>query len=107
MNTHAVKRLAESCADGGATLLHLSTNYIFGGEGDRAYSERDTPRPRSVYAISKLAGEHAAIAYYPDALVVRSSGLYGRQGSLSKGGNFVQRMWHEYVSRVRSGRRPR
>ncbi len=74
MNTRAVKRLAASCADGKATLVHLSTNYILGGEGDRAYSERDTPRPRSVYVISRLAGEHAATAY------------------LSKGGNFVQRM---------------
>src|SRR5207244_3970080 len=45
----------------------------------------------------KLAGEHAALAYAPGALVVRSSGLYGLRGSESKGGNFVVRM----VSRAR------
>ena len=50
------------------------------------------PNPRSIYAISKLAGEHAALAYAPDALVVRTAGLYGLHGSVSKGGNFVTRM---------------
>jgi dTDP-4-dehydrorhamnose reductase len=45
-----------------------------------------------VYALTKLAGEYAALAYAPGALVVRSAGLYGLHGSRSKGGNFVQRM---------------
>jgi len=48
--------------------------------------------PRSVYAITKLAGEHAALAYGSRSLVVRAAGLYGVHGSVSKGGNFVQRM---------------
>jgi dTDP-4-dehydrorhamnose reductase len=92
VNARAVKRLAQRCADTGARLVHLSTNYVFPGDRDRPYSEADRPNPRSIYAISKLAGEHAALAYYPRALVVRGSGLYGRHGSASKGGNFVQRM---------------
>ena len=50
------------------------------------------PTPRSIYAITKLAGEHAALAYGAGALVVRAAGLYGLHGSASKGGNFVQRM---------------
>ena len=50
------------------------------------------PSPRSIYALSKLAGEYAALAYAPDALVVRTAGLYGLHGSASKGGNFVTRM---------------
>jgi dTDP-4-dehydrorhamnose reductase len=92
VNARAVKRLAEHCADAGTDLVHLSTNYVFGGDRDAPYSEVDQPSPRSIYAISKLAGEHAALAYCPRALVVRSSGLYGRHGSASKGGNFAQRM---------------
>lgn len=92
VNARAVKRLAERCAEGGARLVHLSTNYVFAGDRDEPYSEDDRPSPRSVYAISKLAGEHAALAYCPDALVVRGAGLYGRHGNVSKGGNFVQRM---------------
>lgn len=92
VNARAVKRLAERCADSGARLVHLSTNYVFAGDREKPYSEVDLPSPRSVYAISKLAGEHAALAYCREALVVRGSGLYGRHGSASKGGNFVQRM---------------
>jgi dTDP-4-dehydrorhamnose reductase len=92
VNASAVKRLAELCADAGATLVHLSTNYVFAGDREAPYGETDLPSARSIYAISKLAGEHAALAYCPDALVVRSSGLYGLHGSASKGGNFVQRM---------------
>ena len=92
VNARAVKRLAELCAEGGARLVHMSTNYVFRGDREDPYSEEDRPSPRSVYAISKLAGEHAALAYCRDALVVRSSGLYGLHGSASKGGNFVQRM---------------
>jgi dTDP-4-dehydrorhamnose reductase len=94
VNARAVKRLAERCADAGAGLVHLSTNYVFSGDREEPYSEADRPSPRSVYAISKLAGEHAALAYCAGALVVRGSGLYGRHGSASKGGNFVQRMIH-------------
>ena len=92
VNARAVKRLAQLSADAGARLVHLSTNYVFGGDRRAPYSEVDQPSPGSIYAISKLAGEHAALAYCPGALVVRSSGLYGRHGSVSKGGNFVQRM---------------
>ncbi len=91
-NVHAVRRLAERCAEAGARLVHVSTNYVFDGTAADPYVESDLPAPRSVYAITKLAGEHAALAYAPDALVVRSAGLYGFHGSASKGGNFVQRM---------------
>jgi dTDP-4-dehydrorhamnose reductase len=92
VNARAVKRLAQRCAAARAGLVHLSTNYVFAGDQEVPYVEGDLPSPRSIYAISKLAGEHAALAYCPRALVVRASGLYGRHGSASKGGNFVQRM---------------
>jgi dTDP-4-dehydrorhamnose reductase len=92
VNARAVKRLAARCGDQGARFVHLSTNYVFDGTADQPYGEADVPSPRSIYAISKLAGEHAALAYAPDALVVRTAGLYGLHGSASKGGNFVTRM---------------
>jgi dTDP-4-dehydrorhamnose reductase len=92
VNVRAVKRLAERCSSAGAKLVHLSTNYVFDGTARLAYAEDATPAPRSIYAISKLAGEHAALAYAQDALVVRTAGLYGLHGSASKGGNFVVRM---------------
>lgn len=92
VNARAVKRLAERCEAVGARLVHLSTNYVFDGTREEPYAEHDLPGPRSVYAISKLAGEHAALSYCGRALVVRTAGLYGRHGSASKGGNFVTRM---------------
>lgn len=92
VNARAVKRLAERCAENGARFVHVSTNYVFDGVREAPYAEDDVPNPRSIYAISKLAGEQCALAYAPGALVVRTAGLYGRFGSASKGGNFVVRM---------------
>ncbi len=92
VNARAVKRLAQRCEAVDAKLVHFSTNYVFDGTGEDPYDEDDRPAPRSVYAISKLAGEQSALAYAPGALVIRSAGLYGLQGSASKGGNFVTRM---------------
>jgi dTDP-4-dehydrorhamnose reductase len=92
VNARAVKRLADRCAAASAKLVHVSTNYVFDGRAAAPYDETAAPNPRSVYAISKLAGEHAARAYAPGALVVRTAGLYGLHGSASKGGNFVTRM---------------
>ena len=92
VNARAVKRLAERCAEHRAKLVHVSTNYVFDGRGEAPWTEEDLPHPRSVYGASKLAGEHAALAYAPGALVVRTGGLYGEHGSASKGGNFVVRM---------------
>ncbi|MDQ3936329.1 MAG: dTDP-4-dehydrorhamnose reductase [Actinomycetota bacterium] len=92
VNARAVKRLAQRSAEAGAKLVHLSTNYVFDGRAPEPYREDDLPNPRSIYAISKLAGEFCALSYAPDALVVRGAGLYGLHGSASKGGNFVTRM---------------
>jgi dTDP-4-dehydrorhamnose reductase len=92
VNARAVKRLAERCEEAGAALVHLSTNYVFDGTREEPYAEHDLPNPRSVYAISKLAGEYAALSYSSRALVARTAGLYGLHGSASKGGNFVTRM---------------
>jgi dTDP-4-dehydrorhamnose reductase len=92
VNARAVKRLGQRCEQDGATLVHVSTNYVFDGRRPEPYVEDDRPNPRSIYALSKLAGEYAALAYCSNAIVVRSAGLYGHHGSASKGGNFVQRM---------------
>ena len=88
VNVRAVRDLAGR----GAKLVHLSTNYVFDGRREEPYGEDDLPNPRSIYALTKLAGEYAAMAYGDGALVVRGAGLYGMHGSASKGGNFVQRM---------------
>ncbi len=92
VNARAVKRLAEQCAPSNAKLVHLSTNYVFRGDRPEPYGERDLPSPQSVYAMSKLAGEHAALTYAPGALVVRTAGLYGAPARGSTRRNFVERI---------------
>jgi dTDP-4-dehydrorhamnose reductase len=103
VNAVAVKRLAERCTEAGAKLVHFSTNYVFDGRREEPYEEHDLPAPRSVYAISKLTGEYSALGYGDGALVVRSSGLYGLQGSGQKGGSFVTRV----LAQARAGERIR
>jgi dTDP-4-dehydrorhamnose reductase len=87
-NVRAVRDIARR----GARLVHVSTNYVFDGARPEPYGEEDLPNPRSIYALTKLAGEYAALAYGEGAIVARTAGLYGLHGSASKGGNFVQRM---------------
>jgi dTDP-4-dehydrorhamnose reductase len=103
VNATAVRLLAARCAESGAKLVHLSTNYVFAGDREEPYAEDDLPSARSAYAISKVAGEYAALAYAPAAMVVRTAGLYGLCGSSSSGANFVARM----LSRGRAGERIR
>src|SRR4051794_16039047 len=88
VNVRAVRELALRAPK----LVHLSTNYVFDGRREERYGEHELPMPRSIYALTKLSGEYAALGYGDGALVVRGSGLYGEHGSASKGGNFVQRM---------------
>lgn len=90
VNCIAVRRLAEHCAMRSARLVTFSTDYVFCGDKREPYREDDLPAPVQVYGITKLAGEHAALAVEPEAVtVIRTCGLYGRAGSKSKGGNFV------------------
>jgi len=77
VNALAVRYVREACQQVGAHLVHISTDYVFDGESPRPYNEWDTPNPRSVYGISKLAGEREA---GPDATVVRTSWVCGEHG---------------------------
>src|SRR5207249_7551133 len=82
------------CSDLDATLVHFSTDYVFGLDETRGtpYSENAAPGPLSVYGLSKLAGEYLVRALCPRHFVVRTCGLYGVWGSGGKGGNFVETM---------------
>lgn len=85
--------LARSCRRSGALLVHFSTDYVFGGPAADVRREDDAPRPESVYAVSKLAGEELVRGATALHLILRTSGLYGLHGSGGKGGNFVETMF--------------
>lgn len=90
INCVAVRDLAAACAARGARFVTFSSDYVFGGPRSEPWREDDKPAPLQVYGISRLAGEHAALATAPgNAVVIRTCGLYGRSGARSKGGNFV------------------
>ncbi len=94
VNTYGVRNLAQACRAYGAALLHMSSDYVFGGDKTRAtpYIETDPPAPINVYGIAKLAGENF-IRYLLDRhYILRVTGLYGVAGSSGKGGNFVELM---------------
>jgi dTDP-4-dehydrorhamnose reductase len=94
VNALAVRDLARTCRAIGSVLVHFSTDFVFDGEKRSPYLEEDRPGPLSVYAASKLAGEHFIRAYTERAFVIRTCGLFGRAGCLEKGRNFVETMLH-------------
>ena len=73
--------IRDRCRRSGSHLVQLSTDYVFDGTLDRPYHEWDATNPRSVYGISKLAGEREALALGNSATVVRTSWVCGAHGS--------------------------
>ena len=70
--------LARICRRNGWPLLHYSTDYVFGEEGqERPYQEQDRPAPMNFYGLSKLMGEQAVLGLHPDALAFRVAHLFG------------------------------
>lgn len=92
VNAVAARELALAAREIGAVLLHFSSDYVFDGEKGRPYVEADCPAPRSVFGISKLAGEQLIRSTLSQHFIIRTSGLYGLAGSRVKGGNFVETM---------------
>ncbi len=93
VNALGARNAAVAAQELGAKLVHISTDYVFGGEGEPRtilYTEFDTPIPLSIYGKSKLAGENLVRHLCRKHFIVRSSGLFGVAGASGKGGNFVE-----------------
>lgn len=90
INAAAVANLARECQRIGATLVQISTDYVFGADASRTipYREDDPPGPQGVYAQTKLEGERAA-DQCDRRFVVRTCGLYGVS---PRRNNFVETM---------------
>jgi dTDP-4-dehydrorhamnose reductase len=93
VNALGARNVAVAAQELGVKLIHISTDYVFGGESTLhhvPYTEFDTPMPASVYGRSKLAGEDMVRHHCHQHFIVRSSGLFGVAGSSGKGGNFIE-----------------
>ncbi len=76
-NATAPGLLAEFCCAAGIRLVHVSTDYVFAGDGDRPYREDDPTEPRSSYGRTKLEGEQRVRDASDEFLVVRTSWVFG------------------------------
>jgi len=79
VNVDGAAHVAEAARRTGARLIHLSTDFVFDGRLSRPYREDDPALPITVYGQSKLDGERAVADAHPDALIVRTSLIYGGQ----------------------------
>ena len=87
LNHLAPANLARVAAKHGASLIHVSTDYVFNGQHYIPYKEDDDTCPNSVYGTTKLAGEQAIQALCADAVIIRTAWLYSTFGN-----NFVKTM---------------
>jgi dTDP-4-dehydrorhamnose reductase len=87
--------LALACRKNGASLITISTDYVFDGRKDGFYTQRDQPNPESVYGMSKLEGEQRAQRAWARSVVVRSGYIFGEGGR-----NFLS----TFVDTARAGR---
>lgn len=88
INAQAVENLASAAARHGVRMIHVSTDYVFDGEGNRPYREEDAPHPVSAYGRTKLAGEQALQRLLPEqSVILRTAWLYSPHGK-----NFVKTM---------------
>ena len=87
VNALGAQNLALACQSGDIPLLHVSTDFVFSGEGAVPLTEFDRPDPRGVYGRSKYAGECYVTALLGRYYICRTSWLFG-----AAGGNFVKTM---------------
>ncbi len=87
LNVTAVQHLAEAAAAHGATLIHISTDYVFDGCSTEPYTEESPTAPRSAYGATKEAGERAVATSGCRHLIFRTAWLYSEFGS-----NFLKTM---------------
>ena len=80
INCYSVAVLAEACKRYDATLIHISTDYVFSGEADVPYNEECAPAPINAYGRTKLAGEKAVAESGCKSIILRTSWLYSEFG---------------------------
>jgi dTDP-4-dehydrorhamnose reductase len=87
INAASAENLSIICKKSGTVFIHISTDYVFNGQGTMPYKETDAVNPVNAYGASKLKGEQLVTAANPRALIIRTSWLYSPYGH-----NFVKTM---------------
>jgi dTDP-4-dehydrorhamnose reductase len=87
INAYAPQVLAETCLKHNALLMHVSTDYVFGGDADEPYSVDDPINPQSMYGKTKAEGERLIRESGCNHFIVRTAWLYSATGK-----NFVKTM---------------
>lgn len=96
LNREAAGVLAAAVCEADATLIHISTDYVFDGTSPEPYTEESPAAPQSVYGRTKLAGEEAIRASGCKHLILRTSWLYSEYGH-----NFLKTMLRLTAERER------
>ncbi len=87
INAESVGILAAVSAAHDCRFIHVSTDYVYGGDADTPYKETSPTAPRSVYGATKLEGENEALQQDPLSVIIRTSWVYSYHGN-----NFVKTM---------------
>lgn len=86
INAVGPRNLSIAAGEAGAKMVHISTDYVFGGDGTRPYIEFDDTNPQGVYGKTKLEGENFVKQFAGKYFIIRTAWLYG------DGKNFVKTM---------------
>jgi len=87
VNVDGSENIAAACAELGADMLYVSTDYVYGGKGEKPFEVSDETSPLNVYGRSKLAGERACAKRLKNLYIVRTSWVFGKNGN-----NFIKTM---------------
>jgi dTDP-4-dehydrorhamnose reductase len=87
VNALGPKYIAKACSEVNAKMVYISTDYVFPGEGEKAYEVSDEAAPRSTYGLTKWQGEEFVREFCNKSFIVRISWVFGINGN-----NFVKTM---------------
>ena len=94
INADGPRNIAKIAKNKGAKLIHISTDYVFDGTKEEAYTETDSPNPLGIYGKSKLRGEINITEVLDEYFIIRTAWLYGKHGN-----NFVYTMLRLFKER--------
>ena len=87
VNADGTENIAVACEKLRAKMLYVSTDYVYGGDGEAPFETDSPTNPKNVYGVTKLEGEKAVMKYIDKFFIVRTSWVFGINGN-----NFVKTM---------------